>query len=518
VPDSVDDTYAYHRTTATSERCYAALDLGSNSFHLLLMCYDHNGWRRIAEVKRRVQLAAALDTNNCINSPALLRSACAIESFAQIIREHGADEIRVVGTSALRRAANAALVTAQVRTAMGCEVDIIDGREEAHLIYQGVYQWHGEHRNTLVIDAGGGSTEFIIGSAAEPDYLESVALGCLSCLKPFFAAGRISKTRLDQAITECRSILLPIRKALLKYGWNRVVACSGCFEALLQTQAALGDSHTRLTDTGLASIRAKLLQHQYTHQVQIEGLDDSRRDLLPSSLALVTAIFEMLDIHHASMSQAALKEGLIFDMHQRGRSRQLRDKAVWELLTQHRVDQAQAQRVLTSATSLWQQVSQQWSLNHREVVDLLFWAALLHELGTTVGTQNHWLHGAYLLDHCELRGFSKWQQHLLATLVGGQTGALNSARMEPFDADLRTDGWCLLRILRLALLLRRNREDSAPATLTLTAHGNDLFVTTSSSTHPDAELFWADLIKEASYQTEAGFRLSIQGNLNLLTF
>ncbi len=529
---------------------FAAIDMGSNSFQLQVseLCLGdcsaqkddqediplvNNCWTNLLYEKARVQLAAGLDQHNRLTEPAMEKAIQVLVRFDQLLEPFKPFELRVVGTKALRAAINSDDFVQRVLQRLNYAVEIIDGVEEARLIYHGVATSQVSDITRLVIDVGGGSTEFIVGQGNHPLSLDSTSLGCVTSQLKFFEDGVISAKQLKLAETQASLKLLPLRHRLRSFEWHQVVGCSGVFEALYEVQQWLFNARKSeaisgisqqapvekkiLSLEGLEAIHSQLLNFKNTRLIEMANLGDSRKRILPSALAIVLAIFRTLNITQLELSEAALKDGVIFELHNEQETNKTRQQTLRNLMKQYKVDGKQALRVLASVTEIWQQLAEDWILMSPRNQLVLSWAALLHEIGVSVSPHNFPAHGAYLIGNTELPGFNKSQQKLLAVLIAGQSGNIPTELLHDLSEENKADSWRLLIALRLAKIIRSNREESPPAKLTITASGIQLSISILASSDPDLDLLWAALVEECSLQKQVGYEIALQGNLPFAT-
>ncbi|MDQ8037116.1 MAG: exopolyphosphatase [Pedobacter sp.] len=460
------------RSATTDEGLIAAVDLGSNSFHLAVARLDHGQIRLVTTLSEKVQLAAGLDEKDRLTEEAQSRALECLARFAQHLQGVAPKHLRVVGTNALRVAKNARAFADRAGKLLGQPVEIIAGREEARLIYLGVSQTLAGQGKRLVVDIGGGSTEFIIGEKHEPLATESLHMGCVSYTSRFFPDGQLSPKALEKAITAARQEVVSIEAAYRGIGWSKVVGSSGTIKAVQQIQQQLGLSADNgdISLKGLRELHRQLLKLGHVCDIDLPGLKEDRKSIMPAGLAILFGIFEELGIESMEYSDGALREGVLYDMVGRFRHEDMRDHSVQTMLARYHADTAQAARVTETALHLFRQASAQLVLNEEDG-DLLRWSAQIHEIGTAISHTSFHKHGAYLLKHSDMPGFSRQTQERLALLVGTHRRKIKA---EHYNEILETGGLTLLRlsaILRLAVLLHHSRSREAPPLLRLRSDG-----------------------------------------------
>lgn len=450
----------------------AAVDLGSNSFHLIVARIDQGHMHIIDRIKESVRFAEALETAPDADPAVIDRALACLERFGQRLRALPAGSVRAVGTNTLRQLDPATGFIERAEAALGHPIDVIAGREEARLIYLGVA--HGlaagmERR--LVVDIGGGSTEAIVGVGFSPRLRESMHMGCVSLTQRYFADGRISERAMRRAELAGALEVRPIREQFRRTGWQRAVGSSGTIKAIGAVIAAEGWCDDGISAAALRQLRDALVAAGKTQSLALKTLSEERKPVFAGGVAVLRAIFETLGIAHMQVSDYALREGLIYEMMGRHQHEDVRERTVAKLIRQFHIDQAHAEQVRASARMLHRQVSAVWHLDHPEQTRLLQWAARLHEIGLMVAHSQYQKHGAYLLRNADLAGFTHHEQAILATLVLGHRRRfpVQECLALPHAWQDATRGLCV--ILRLAFLLNRGRSASQKPSPTLTVDG-----------------------------------------------
>lgn len=442
------------------EELLAAIDMGSNSFHLAIARLDHGEVRKVASMSEKVQLAAGLDEHNQLSEAAMQRGLDCLTRFVARLDAVPPSRLRIVATNALRQAENSQVFIERAMQILPKPIEIIAGREEARLIYLGVSQTMANQDRRLVVDIGGGSTEFIIGEAFEPIHTESLQMGCVAYSRTFFSDGLITPLAFEQATAAARKQMMAIASAYCETGWNHVVGSSGTIKAARQVLLSQGWSNEQeqLTATGLFKLRDQLLKCSHVDQIVFEGLRDDRKAVLPAGLAILLAVFEVLGLQQMTYSDGALREGVMYDLLGRFRHEDVRDRSVQAMMARYYVDLRQSERVVQTARQLFAQVQQKLSLDDEDG-DLLRRAAYLHEIGLAISHGGYHRHGAYLLQHSDVPGFSQVDQGRLSLLVGLHRRKLrDDAQVQVLrSGGVRLQALCLL--LRLAVLLHHSRSD-----------------------------------------------------------
>jgi len=294
--------------------CLAAIDLGSNSFHLIITQVDQGQLRPIHTLSERVQLGEAANSGE-LTEAAIGRGLACLEQFKQLLDETTPHPIRVVGTHALRRAKNRRDFIDPAEALLGIPIEVLQGEEEARLIYTGVaHTLSDNQRHHLVIDVGGGSTEFILGSGAKPLHLESLPLGCVSYGETFFSGGEITAARFDAACHQATQEVSALYPRFSQNPWQETIGASGTLIALERIIVAAGWRSSGIDLASLSALRQKLLSFHRVGDIDLAGLSAHRKAVVAAGLAITQGLFEGLRLEAMSTSTSALREGVIHDL------------------------------------------------------------------------------------------------------------------------------------------------------------------------------------------------------------
>ncbi len=448
----------------------AAVDLGSNSFRLQIARVEGDQLYMLDGLREPVRLAAGLTADKYLDAAAQQRALAALGRFAERLRGLPREAVRAVGTNSLRVAKNAADFIPQAEHTLGFPIEVIAGREEARLIYLGVAHGLPQFRdNRLVMDIGGGSTEFIIGNGLTPLKLESLYMGCVSFSARFFPDGRITKQNLKQAELAARIELQAIA-ADYRGQWKVALGSSGTAKALCEILELNGYSQGGITRDGLEQLRAHLLKVGEMQRLALQGLRPDRLPALPGGFAIMYAAFCELGIATMQPALGALREGVLYDLWGRFHDNDMRDVTVRQFMQRYHVDARQAERVDKLAGVFAQQFL---SGEAGEVaLQLLGWVAKLHEIGISVAHSGYHKHTAYILANADMPGFSKKEQARLSTLALAHRGGLDKLK-----GLLQDDEDCILAMsLRLAALFCRSRSDAALPALQASFSGTKYYL------------------------------------------
>lgn len=486
----------------------AAVDLGSNSFHMSIARVAEGQLHTLDRLREMVRLAAGLNKNNELTLTAQKSAIACLQRFGQRLRGMPPGSVRAVGTNTLRQAKNARQFLKSAEQALGFPIEIISGTEEARLIYLGVARsLAADPKRRLVMDIGGGSTEFIIGQGFEAMHTESVELGCVSSSRRYFPNGIISRTTLQRAEIAAQQELQAFAAQYREIGWDSSIGASGTINAIHDVVRANHWSEDGITYASLRKLRKRLLSLGHMNNLKLPGLRSERVAVFPGGVAILLAAFESLGITHLATSYGALREGLLYDLLGRIRHEDIRERTVAALRTRYHIDTKQATRVEHTVQALFEQAAPAWKLT--DYAKLLSWAAQLHELGLAVSHTQYHKHGAYLVENSDMPGFSRQDQQLLRILILGQRGKFPSASLLEMPVESHERVLRLGLLLRLAVLLNRGRSEQAPPKLSLTVTPKRLQVKLPRGWLNRHPLTKADLTQEERYLRAVKIQLRI---------
>jgi len=490
---------------------YAAVDLGSNSFHLLVARREHGELRTLDRIKEMVRLGGGLDADGQLDPDVQERAFACLARFGQRLRDIPADNLRAVGTQTFRRMNNANAFLMIAETALGCSIDIIAGREEARLIYIGVTQGVSGHESRrLVIDIGGGSTELIIGEGLEPLEMESLQYGCVSLTRQFFGDGNISRKRWKKAV---RSVMADMQELQLRYrqtGWDLAIGSSGTIKAVEDICRLQGWVEKDINIDALYFLRDKMLKFGTIDAVKLPGLSDRRHPVLIGGLAMMIACFKSLRLDSLKVSPYALREGVLNDLLGRHENKDPREKTVAAFAARYGVDQDQVARVKNLALAVCDKIADGMFLRqiHRA---LLSWAADLHETGLCVSHSQFQEHSAYLVENSDMAGFSRQEQLFLAALVGNHRRPIPKNYADKLPTRLIEPLRMTLFCLRFACVLCRTRDDSSIPSFKLSGSDNMITVDFAQDWKEQHPLTMTDLQQESQNLNAIGLQFRVIG-------
>jgi exopolyphosphatase/guanosine-5'-triphosphate,3'-diphosphate pyrophosphatase len=452
----------------------AAVDLGSNSFRLQVGRVVEDQIYPLDSLKETVRLASGLTPEKTLDDASLRRGWAALGRFGERLRNVNGGAVRAVATNTLRVAKNAGEFLAGGEAALGFPIEVIAGREEARLIYIGaIHSLPPAPHKRLVVDIGGGSTEFIIGKKSEPLLMDSLYMGCVGYTLRYFPDGKIDRKRLREAQAAAAKEVELIAYAYMQQGWKEAVGSSGTARAIAdfleQNQLNPGNI-SGITREGLEKLAAMLLKAGSIHAFNVPGARADRLPVLPGGLAIMLAVFDELGLARMNYADGALRLGVLYDLLGRFQQNDMRDVTVKQFARRYQVERKQALRVRRTALEILERLDE--GKGEEGVAQFLAWAAMLHEIGISVAHNGYHKHGAYILTYADMPGFSNKEQALLATLVLGHRGKLEKLLNLP-QKDM---AWRLIFCLRLAVLLHRSRDDRDLPDYVVKASGDEGFI------------------------------------------
>jgi exopolyphosphatase/guanosine-5'-triphosphate,3'-diphosphate pyrophosphatase len=438
----------------------AAVDLGSNSFRLQVARVVGKQLYPLDSLGEMVRLAAGLTADKRLDEDAQARALDCLKRFGERLRGFPSHSVRAVATNTLRVAKNASAFLRKAEAAVGFPIEVISGHEEARLIYLGVA--HSLPISTaprLVMDIGGGSTEFIIGKRLKPIRMESLYMGCVSYSLRCFPDGKITKSSMKRAELLARSEIQTIAGEFTSSHWEEAFGSSGTARAVadiihlnnFDSAGREGD----ITFEGLENFREYLLKVGDVKKLDLAGLRPDRAPVISGGFAIMAAAFSELGISRMSPAMGALRQGVLYDLLGRFHNQDMRETTVKQFMQRYRVDAAQAKRVESLALLLGKQLLRDFQDDLEELLPILSRAARLHEVGISVAHSGYQKHSAYILGNADMPGFSRREQDRLSVLALAHRGAAAKVRdlvTQPLD-------FALIFSLRLAVVFHRSRGD-----------------------------------------------------------
>jgi len=489
----------------------AAVDLGSNSFHMVVARVVQGQIHVIDRIREGVRLAAGLDAKRELDAASRARALECLRRFGQRLRGIAPERVRAVGTNTFRQARNIRPFLARAERALGHEIDVIPGREEARLVHLGVaHDLADDVGRRLVIDIGGGSTECIIGEHFDPLEANSLYMGCVGWTLRWFPDGRLRASDFERARIAARVEVQTIERRYRALGWQ---ACKGSSGTAIHVASLLrenGWGRDGITAKGLRKLEKAMVASGSLARLSLRGLDPSRVAVLPGGVAILQALFDALRIERMTPASGALREGLLYDLLGRIRHEDVRDQTIRRWSERYHVDVEQASRVERFASGLLRQVADGWELDVASGNQLLAWAAQLHEIGLALAFTGYHKHSAYLVTHGDMPGFSIEEQRVLAALLLGQRRKFPAEVLDALPPDRRESASRLSVLLRLSVTLNRSRSPLPLPRVTLRARARGLDVAFPKGWLGHHPLTGADLEEDAQRLGHCGFALRIR--------
>ncbi len=488
----------------------AAIDLGSNSFHMIVCKLEDGKLRTIDRLKEMVRLASGLDDEKNLNAETQQKALECLQRFGQRIDNFPAGSVRIVGTNTLRTAKNSREFIAKAEKALGHPIDIIAGIEEARLIYQGVANSLGSNADSrFVMDIGGGSTEYIIGIDDIAHTKESLHMGCVTVSNKFFPQGTISKKAFKKAVLFCQQKLEPYQRIFNSRRWDEAIGASGSIRCIHKVLIATQWSNNGITQEGLDKLVSHITQCDHIDKLDLPELSDERLPVFLGGVAVLYATFKKLNIEQMTVSDGALREGLVNDLLGRIYDHDIRSKTVETLAEHYHTDHEHSGRINQTVENILNQLdSSCFTQNDKKnITQFLNWAVCLHGIGRDIAHSQYHKHSAYIIENGDLAGFSRQDQHLLATLVLTHRKKFSLSRFKKLPDPWNKDSPYLTIILRLAILMHRNRHTQNTPKFTIFINTSTIELNFVDNWLSSAPLTQADLEIEAKYLAAADYNL-----------
>lgn len=452
-----------------------AIDIGSNSVHMLITKLDHGELRSVDALSEKIQLASGLH-NGKLSDTSIKNGLACLSRFNELLSGISKKNVRAVGTNALRKAKNRRDFLEPAQDILGVPIEVIYGREEARLVYLGVaHSLADDSKSRLVIDIGGGSTEFIIGQKFEPVALESLQIGCLSFAEKYFPKGKITGKAFQNAYEAAALEVSHISGNFLATGWRECVGSSGTLQSIETVAVTNGWTETGINLETLQRFKEHILLFNNFDEVTIDGLNESRRNVIVTGVAITLAIFSSMNITSMRISKGALREGVVYDLLGRLSHEDVRERTINALMLRYGVDQPGARSVAERVQSFFASVRETWNLSSHDQ-DILYWASLTHEIGMLISHKHYNRHSAYLLRNADLPGFSQGEQEELSLLTNAQRGKIKKSLLADFSKKERTRLSRMVALIRISILLKYTEESSETLNLELNAKKTSLTI------------------------------------------
>jgi exopolyphosphatase/guanosine-5'-triphosphate,3'-diphosphate pyrophosphatase len=465
----------------------------------MVVATNHQGRLKIIDrLREMVRLSAGLNSSRELDKEAMQRAIACLERFGQRLRDMHADSVRAIGTNALRQAKNSRKFLKSAQAALGHPIEVISGIEEARLIYQGTtYAISRPNDRRIVVDIGGGSTEIIVGEGMQPLKMESLFMGCVSMSERYFVNGKVTRKSFDQAFMAAKQRLRPFVAAYKKIGWDLEIGTSGTIKAISEVVNSLPEGSNEISLESLFKLRDSMVDKE----LDLSSVKKERLPVFPGGLVILVAVFDSLGLNKMNFSDGALREGVLFDLLGRLHleHEDVRANTVQGFEYRYHVDSEQANRTELSASILLNKVKKEWGLSSKEHENKLKWAARLHEVGLDIAHSGYHRHSAYLLQHSDMPGFASSEQQVLACLVGCHRRKIRPESFDILQSEESETIKYLIVLLRLAVLLNRDRVDNEFPLKSIEAKQNEITLEFEQGWIEQSPLTQIDLEQESDY-------------------
>jgi len=497
----------------STDKHVAAVDLGSNSFHMVIAEEgEHGNIQPIDRVKEMVRLGAGLDDYGYLSMDAQQVALDCLERFGQRLRSIPTLRTRAVGTNTLRAAKNSGEFLKRAESALGHPISIISGHEEARLVYLGAaFDLATSGNKRLVVDIGGGSTELIIGTGYTPVLMDSLYMGCVSVTRRFFPDGKINQGRFRNAENFVFRELETVTSSYRQFGWDEVVGTSGTIKAIDQLALDLGLNQDWISSESISEIKKWILDSGNSEY--LDYVADQRRPVFVGGFIILGTIFKAFQIERMDTSEGALREGVAYDLIDRLHNEDSRFQGVKSLLAQFKTDHEQSERIENAVSLFMRQVEDKWKLTAEIDQKLLLWAAQLHEIGISISYSHYNMHSAYIIENSNIDGFSRQVQRVLALLVLNHRQKIDIEQIRSLSDGWRKKVKYLTVLLRLAVAFYRGRSDVDLTMIKLEPGKNKLDILIPHAWVESHPLTVFDLETEQGYLKSMNFDLGIRSDM-----
>ena len=431
----------------SQDQVYAAVDLGSNSFHLLVVEVVNDSMRIRSRVKQKVRLASGLDAKNRLDADSMQRGWDCLRVFAQQIESIPKENISIVATATLRLATNREEFIKKGSEILGKAINVISGEQEAQYIFNGVTSGKKHNLTSLVIDIGGASTELAFGTGTQASVLHSVNMGCVTYMHAWFTDQQLNEQCFKQAVSAAKQSLQPVLKDFENLKIDDCLGASGTPQAIIEILQARSLSAT-ITLPVLYQIAEECCSAYHLDNLKIKGLAEARRAIFPAGLAILIALFESLPVSEMHLAQGALREGVLAELLplESNRSRE-------KILELFHTDLPQAHRVYRCCQQILANCAPEPELTP-QLQKVMENACMLHEAGKVISFKNHHQHSRYLINQTNMAWLNFEEKQMIADIVGSNPASANfdKARLKQKQLGL------LIRVLRLATILCCQRQ------------------------------------------------------------
>jgi exopolyphosphatase / guanosine-5'-triphosphate,3'-diphosphate pyrophosphatase len=487
----------------------AAVDLGSNSFHMIVAEIRADELVVLDRLREMIRLGSGLTPEGSLTDAIQDRAIECLERFGQRLRHLPHSNVRIVGTNTLRAAQNSGPLIARATEAVGHPIEIISGIEEARLIYQGVsLSLPGDGLRRMVMDIGGGSTEYIIGVDRTPLQKESLRMGCVSMSMAHFNDGKITAKRFKKAVICAERELEPFQHLYRRQQWAQAIGASGTLKATQKILESRGLSRHGITRDGVNKLVDQVIAAGRLTPTHFPDLNPERYPSFAGGLAIIKATFDILDIEEMRVSEGALREGLLQDLLGRINHEDVRDRTVHALAFRYHVEMEHARLIQGTSRDLLAQINLPIDMDREVATQWMEWAAALHDIGRDIAHSGYHKHGAYILENADLPGFSRFDQQVIALLVRSHRRKFHERLFKTLPAQIEDGVKQIALLLRIAVLVHRSRALTIPPKIRLRIQPGSLVLGFPPGWLDEHPLTVADLEQEALYLAQVNISLT----------
>ena len=478
----------------------AAIDIGSNSIHLVIVRAVKGQHPEIIDrEKEMVRLGAGTLREHRLSKKTIERAITTLRRFKKMAEHNGADPIIATATSAVRESRNSDQFIEQVRKEVGLEVQVLPGVEEARLIAMAVSEvTEFNYRRALIIDIGGGSTEFIITGGGEPELMLSLRLGAVRLTEKFISTDPISIEERDRLVSNIRSDFTRAAAEIKNAGYDFVIGSSGTVLNMVNAAVEVNQPYANdelpdyepfsqtVTLDQIEWLNRKLGRMTLRERRRVPGIEKGRADIIVAGGVLLQCILSDLGASEITSCDWSLREGVILNYLRRRQEAHtvrkihrvpqltsldsllypvtddsaldVRARSVLSVARRYGYDIAHSHHVVRLATRIFDDTIElhQLSMQDRK---LLQYAAILHDIGYHIAHNNHHRHGLYLIRNSEMPGFTGDEIAMMATMVRYHRGAMPRKSSDARSRHEHEDYYTLDRrqrgtVLRLASILQ----------------------------------------------------------------
>lgn len=410
----------------------SAIDVGTNSFHMVTTSVNHRGMLKIiSRDKEMVRLGQSPRDMKYLTEEAMQRGVDTLKRFAKIAQSENA-KIRAVATSAVREAKNKDEFINRVKQETDIDIEVVSGAEEGRLIYIGVmHALPVFQNNTLVIDIGGGSTETVVGLKGEIKYVKSEKIGTIRMTKRFFDDGNSNKESISECLDYIKGEWTPVMKKISEIGFDVAVGTSGTIHTLAKMTLAMKDEPIPDVLNGLIIPTSEMLEviekikkaGSTSKRKDLPGMEDKRADIILGGALIIEHAIRKLNIEKMLISPYALREGIVFNTVEKNRSLQqfrnlsyLRYETIHNLARRFHIELKHAEHVRNIALQIYDDLQDLHGFTGhcREILEA---ASLLHDAGYHISHDKHHKHSYYLIMHADMPGFTNDEAEIIANVA-----------------------------------------------------------------------------------------------------